>query len=267
MESAPTHQEDKMKTQFAIVFVVTFLILVPFSVLKAETEHDIDEIVSKIDELYRSRTSYSKMEMQIITPHWERTLKMEGWSEDMDKTFILINSPKKEKGVATLRIENEMWNYLPKTDKVMKIPPSMMMGSWMGSDFTNDDLVKESTWLDDYNTEFFEVEEPKEGELYIQMLPKEDSPVVWGRIVCALREEDYLPIWEEYYDEKGNLMRLMEFKDIKDLGGKIIPTVMELTPMTEKKKGNQTIVRYVEADFDVKLDKDVFTMRNLRKKR
>jgi len=112
---------------------------------------DVKAIVKRMDELYRSDTSQTNMEMQIVTPHWERTLSLRVWTEGMDKTFIRIDAPKKEKGVTTLRIGNEMWNYLPKTNKVIKVPPSMMMGSWMGSDFTNDDLVKESSMLNDYS--------------------------------------------------------------------------------------------------------------------
>ena len=112
-----------------------------------------------LNQLYRSESSHADMEMHIVTPHWERTLAMTVWTQGMNKTFIRITAPKKEKGVATLRIKNEMWNYLPKTNKVMKIPPSMMMGSWMGSDFTNDDLVKESSMLDDYTSQLIRPED------------------------------------------------------------------------------------------------------------
>ena len=171
----------------------------------------------------------------------------------------------KEKGTATLRIGNEMWNYLPKTDKVMKIPPSMMMGSWMGSDFTNDDIVKESSMREDYTYEFFSPDEPKEDLIYIELIPKEDTPVVWGKIETAVRSKDYLPVWQKFYDEKGNLMRIMEFKEIKEMGGRTIPTVMELTPQDEE--GHKTIVRYLEAKFNIELDDDTFTLRNLQKKR
>ena len=120
---------------------------------------DVEAIVKKMDQLYRSETSHAEMEMQIATPHWERTLAMTVWTKGMDHTFIRITAPKKEQGVATLRIGNEMWNYLPKTNKVMKIPPSMMMGSWMGSDFTNDDLVKESSMLNDYTYQLVKPED------------------------------------------------------------------------------------------------------------
>lgn len=111
---------------------------------------EVTEIVKKIDELYRSATSSGEMEMEIITPNWQRTLRMKVWSKGMDKTFIRILEPQKEKGVATLRLGNEMWNFLPNVNKVIKIPPSMMMSSWMGSDFTNDDLVSEFTLLEDF---------------------------------------------------------------------------------------------------------------------
>jgi outer membrane lipoprotein-sorting protein len=233
--------------------------------LPAETppaQADAREIVKKMDELYRSQSSSVMMEMEIITPHWQRTLKMNAWSIGMDKTFIRILEPKKERGMATLRIGNEMWNFLPKTNKVIKIPPSMMMGSWMGSDFTNDDLVKEYTFLDDYTFDFVKVDNPQEGVVYVKCVPKEGLPIVWGHIISAVREKDYIPLWAKYYDEKGKLMREIEYKDIKTFGNRTIPAVMELVP--SHKEGNKTIVRYLEAKFDAKVDKEIFSLRNLR---
>ncbi|MBN1272377.1 MAG: outer membrane lipoprotein-sorting protein [Candidatus Aminicenantes bacterium] len=227
-------------------------------------EGDAETIVKKIDDLYRSKTSAGRMEMEIITPHWSRTLKMDVWTEGMEKTFIRILEPKKERGMATLRISSEMWNYLPKANKVMKIPPSMMMGSWMGSDFTNDDLVKEFSIFEDYDYSPVEVDDPEPGLLYVKCVPHEDLPIVWGHILIAVREKDSIPVWEKYYDEKSELMREIVFKDIKDFDGREIPSVMELTPLN--KTGHKTIIRYQSIRFDITLDKDIFTLRNLRKR-
>jgi len=240
--------------------ILILSILLIINVLSAEIT--VDEIIDSIDKLYRSNTSKGEIEMVITTPHWERTLKFNIWSEGMDKTFVLVTSPQKEEGYATLRVENEMWNYLPPTDQVMKVPPSMMMGSWMGSDFTNDDLVKESSLFDDYNIEFTQVENPEEDQLYIELIPKENSPVVWGKIIIAVTENNYLPVWQKYYDEDNTLMRIMNFKEIKTFGDKIIPSVLELIP--QNNEGNKTVVRYLSMEFNIELDDDIFTLRNLQ---
>jgi len=245
-----------------IVFATFFFLL---AAVQKTSELNVNQIVEQIDELYRSESSYSELEMEIVTPHWERTLKMKAWSKGMDKTFIRILAPAKEKGVATLRIGNEMWNYLPKTNKVIKVPPSMMMSSWMGSDFTNDDLVREFTWREDYNFKLIEPEDAQEDLLYIQLIPKPDLPIVWGKVVLAARREDYIPVWEKCYDEKGKLMRVMNFKDIKTFDGKEIPAVMELIPQDEE--GNKTVIRYNDIDFNVNLSEDIFSLRNLRSRR
>ena len=229
------------------------------------TDIDVKAIVKRMDELYRSETSQTNMEMQIVTPHWERTLALEIWTQGMDRTFILITSPKKEKGVATLRIGNEMWNYLPKTNKVMKVPPSMMMGSWMGSDFTNDDLVKESSMLDDYTYEVITPADAQPDHLYIQLLPKEDSPIVWGKLIVAIRVSDRIPVWQHFYDEAGRLARVMNFKEVKSFDGKTVPSVMEMMP--QNKEGHKTVVRFVDAEFDKGIDEKIFTRRNLQKRR
>jgi outer membrane lipoprotein-sorting protein len=223
---------------------------------------DVNAIIRKVDELYRSKSSYAELEMEIVTPHWQRTLSMNAWSEGMDKTFIRITSPKKEDGMATLRIENEMWNYLPKTNKVMKIPPSMMMSSWMGSDFTNDDLVKEFSLFEDYTYELIEVEGGREDLYYIKSVPREGLPVVWSHIVIAVRKGDYLPEWQKFYDEKENLMRIWTYSDIRTFGGRTLPATMEMLP--QNKEGHKTVIRYLKAEFDIEFDRDIFSLRNLR---
>lgn len=226
-------------------------------------EPTVEEIVKKSDELYRSTTSYAEMAMQIETPDWKRTMRLKAWTEGMKKTFITILEPKKDAGIGTLRMDTEMWNYFPKINKVMKIPPSMMMGSWMGSDFTNDDLVKESTLMDDYTYKL--IAGPDATKYYIELKPKETTASVWGRIVVVANKSDLLPVAQEFYDEKGIKVRLMTFSDVKVLGGKKIPAVMELRSLT--KSGNKTTIIYKDVQFDVKLDPDTFTLRNLQKQR
>jgi outer membrane lipoprotein-sorting protein len=224
----------------------------------------IDEIIDKLDDLYRSKSSYAVIEMDIVTPHWERTLKMEAWTEGLDKTFIRIQAPRKEEGMGTLRIDNEMWNYLPKVNKVIKVPPSMMSSSWMGSDFTNDDLVNEVTLREDYVVEFATVDSPQPGLLYIKATPKEGVPVVWGYYITAVREDSYLPVWEEYYDDDGRAMRRAEFSDVGTFDGRTLPATMTMTPLSEEKKGHRTTLRYKEIEFNVDIENDIFTLRNLR---
>ena len=263
-----THHASSFHVSLVMYLVSLFLVFtLPISVVAENSSSDLDvkAIIKKIDELYRSESSYAEVEMQIRTPHWERTLALELWTKGMDKTFIAITSPKKEKGMATLRIKTEMWNYLPKTDKVIKIPPSMMMGSWMGSDFTNDDLVKESSMLDDYHYQLITPEGAQADLLYLELTPQEDSPIVWGKIVVAVKESDYMPVWYKYYDEKGQLMRVMNLKEIRQFDGRRIPSLMEMVP--QNKEGHKTVVRYVNAEFDSQVNDNIFTRRNLRKKR
>jgi outer membrane lipoprotein-sorting protein len=243
-----------------------FLIIVIWSTLPAAPTHpaepDVKEIIRQVDQLYRAEFSYSELEMGVVTPHWQRTLSMQAWTKGMKKTFIRITAPDKDKGMATLRIENEMWNYLPKTNKVIKIPPSMMMSSWMGSDFTNDDLVKEFSLFEDFSYELIPSEKGSEDTIFINCIPREDLPVVWGNIVIAVRKKDHIPIWQKYYDEKGRLMRILNYSDIRKFGSRIIPATMEMIP--QNKEGHKTVIHYLSLDFDKKIDEEVFSLRNLR---
>jgi hypothetical protein len=255
-----------MKKLWNVVLALLALsIAVPCTEVHSQNNNtDVNAIIREIDRLYRSKTSYSELEMEIVTPHWQRTLAMYGWSEGMQKTFIRITAPKKEEGVATLRIGNEMWNYLPRTNKIIKIPPSMMMSSWMGSDFTNDDLVKEFSLFEDYTYELIRPEGAVDSRIYINCTPREGLPIVWGNIVFTVRKKDRLPVEARYYDEKGNVMRVLEYKDIREFGGRVIPATLEMVP--QNREGHRTVITYRKLEFDIPLKKDVFSQRHLRSK-
>lgn len=257
-----------MKTQnkITIPVILAAAALLAYSLPAQDSSPiDVNEIIRHIDQLYRAESSYSELEMEIVTPHWQRVLAMNAWTQGLKKTFIRITAPKKENGVATLRIGNEMWNYLPKTNKVIKIPPSMMMSSWMGSDFTNDDLVKEFSLFEDYTYERLNPDSTGGDTIYINCIPREDLPVVWGNIVIAVRATDSLPVWQKYYDEQGRLMRIMEYGDIRPFGSRTIPATLTMIP--QAKEGHKTVIRYLKLDFDMEIGDDVFSLRNLRSPR
>ena len=221
------------------------------------------QLLDKVDQLYRSTGSISEVEMQIQTPDWERTMRMKMWTKGLDYTFVRILSPKKDKGVSSLKRNKEMWNFFPKINKVIKVPPSMMMGSWMGSDFTNDDLVKDSSMADDYNSTLQE-----QNDIYlIHLTPKPNTVSLWGKISVSIDKKTLLPTKQEFYDEKGELIRIMTFSDVKKLGNKTLPTKMELRPQIKSKIGHKTIVRYISAQFDVDVPMSTFTRTNLQKRR
>ncbi len=239
----------------ALLFLIFML-----TVFTANAENDAASLVKKMDELFRSTSSVATMKMQIITPNWQRTLAMQSWTRGMDDTFIRVLSPRKDRGVSTLKIDKEMWNYFPKINKVIKVPPSMMMGSWMGSDFTNDDLVREVSLVEEY-----QVSKTEEGENYrLTLIPKKNTVTVWGKIEFIVNQQSLLPLSQSYFNEKGEKVRLMEFSNIKDFNGKKMPAIMTMVPLN--KAGHKTVIEYVEAEFNIELADNIFTLRNLQKR-
>jgi outer membrane lipoprotein-sorting protein len=245
--------------------LTTFLVMLLSSTV-SWCHPDIDDVITALDRLYRSDDSYTEISMHIVTPHWERTLTMKAWSEGSDKTFISILSPAREAGMATLRIGTEMWNYLPNTNSTVRVPPSMMTGSWMGSDITNNDIVKEITYADDYTYEYTAdtalTGTPENGVFYIRLVPKPSTAVVWSSIICAVRADGNIPLWEHYYDRHGNEIKNVTFSDIQDMGGRTIPTTMEVVPTN--KEGQSTTITWSHAEFNQGADSDIFTLSNLQ---
>ena len=185
---------------------------------------------------------------------------MDIWSLGKDFTLVKIQSPKKEKGITTLKKGTEMWNYLPKIKKLIRIPPSMMMSSWMGSDFTNDDLVKESSWEDDYTA----LEGVPEGEYRsLVFKPKPEAAVTWGKVVVYWDVNSELPVRQDNYDEKGIKVREMHFLDPKELGGRMLPSKLKLIPLN--KKNQYTEIIYNAMEFDIEIDEAFFSKAQMRR--
>jgi len=227
------------------------------------------QIIERADQQMRGDTSHGTMEMEVITPDWHRTMRMEFWEDtDGDKAFVRVLAPQKDRGTASLKLGNEMWTYMPEIERSMKIPPSMMQQSWMGSDFTNDDMVKSSSIVDDYYHEITDTTTMGGMQVYeVTLTPKEEAVVVWGAIVYYAREGDYLPLRQDFYDEDGNLVRKMFFEDFRSIGGRVIPAEMTLVPLTEEDEGDTTIMRWVDIDFNVDISSRVFTRANLERAR
>jgi hypothetical protein len=224
------------------------------------------EIVDRVDRMLRGNSSRADIVMEIATEHWTRSLEMRAWSLGTEYALVRVTAPPREAGTATLKVREEVWNYLPRVDRTIKIPPSLMMGSWMGSHFTNDDLVKESRMIDDYDIAIG-YEGPRDGVAVWEFVltPKPDAAVVWGRIVEQVRKDDLMPTWARYYDERGTLQRTMTFTDFRRFSGRLVPTVTVVRP--EDKPAERTTIRYRDLAFDVPLTADFFSLRNLQARR
>ncbi|MDH5737091.1 MAG: outer membrane lipoprotein-sorting protein [Gammaproteobacteria bacterium] len=219
------------------------------------------ELIDYMEDLYRGNASETEIVMQIEKPQYQRELQLIAWSMGREKSLIRIASPRKEKGISTLKRDSEIWNYFPKIDKVIKVAPSMMMGSWMGSDFTNDDLVKESTLTEDYRLELAE----SEDKYTVTLIPHEMTVTVWSKIEYTINKALMIPEQQIYYDEKMNRIRILNFLDPKDYNGRLLPSVLEMTPLN--KPGNLTRIVYKSILFDPPgVTDETFSLRELKQR-
>ncbi|MHA7879417.1 MAG: outer membrane lipoprotein-sorting protein [Saccharospirillum sp.] len=238
---------------------VWVLLLLGASNVFAQTDPKAIELLERMDQLYQQEASYAVMSMHIRTPDYERTLRMESWSLGLDYALVRVLEPVRDRGVTTLKRENDMWNYLPRVNRVVKVPPSMMMGSWMGSDFTNDDLMRDASWVEEYAVRLTETE-----ALYrLHLTPREQTVTVWGGMEIDVDITTLLPLEQRYYDEAGSLMRTMTFSDVQTFDGHTLPAKMVLTPLN--KDGHQTTVEYHELSFNPDISESWFSLQSLRR--
>ena len=240
------------------------LILPILCCLPRASAQDARAIVKRAEERARGNTSVASLTIQIVRPAWKREMGLKTWTKGNEQVLILVTSPVRDKGIVYLKRGREVWNWIPAIERNVKLPPSMMSQSWMGTDFTNDDLVKEASIADDY-THTLVGEQVVDGRVChrIDLNPKPEAAVVWGRVMLWIDKKDFLMLHGEYYDEAGTLVNTLHATDIRMLGGRLLPGRIEMTPAD--KPGNRTVMLYSALTFDIPLTDDMFTTRYMSK--
>lgn len=224
---------------------------------------DAEAIVEKSIEQFKGETSEATMSMEIIRPSWSRTITMKAWSKGEDFSLIKILSPARDEGIGYLKRDKEIWNWQPSIERTIKLPPSMMSQSWMGSDFTNDDLVRESSTLTDYDHEIIGNDTINNRPCWkIKMTPEPDAPVVWGKVIAWISKDQYLELRTEFYDEEGELINIMKASNIQQMGDRTIPTRLEMIPAD--KEEHKTVVTYESIEYNLSIPDDFFSIQNMK---
>ncbi len=242
------------------------IILVLLLAVSTSFGQTASEIIKKSEDKLRGTNSKGAMTMTIERPSWKREISMKMWSSGTENSMIVITAPARDQGTVFLKKDKEIYNWIPNIERTVKMPPSMMMQSWMGSDFTNDDLVQESSLERDYNHKLDGTKTIDGREAWkIILEPKPNAPVVWGKIVVYISKDEYLQLRSEFYDEENELVNIMEGKEIKKLGGRLLPSKLIMTPVNED--GHRTILTYQNLEFDVEIPEGFFTTQNMKRLR
>ena len=248
---------------FAIAFSAFLIEIGFFQFSSAQTAGDI---IERMEEVMHGESSIAEMTMTIERPRYTRDVSMKAWSLGENYSLILLTAPARDQGTTYLKRQNEIWNYVPNIDRTIKMPPSMMSQSWMGSDFTNDDLVRESSTVDDYEHRILQEEEYNGRNAWVlELIPKPDTPIVYGKVLIWVDKEHYIQLKVENYDQRDELANTIEFLDIGEMGGRVFPARMVMTPAD--KPDQRTIMNYQSIEFDVDLSESFFTQQNMRRVR
>lgn len=248
-----------LKLRFCITALwgITFLISVRIEGQSAS------EIVQKAYNHERGTSSFAEMSVQVVRPKWTRELSLKVWSQGNDLAMVLVTAPARERGVVYLKRKKEVWNWIPSIERNIKLPPSMMAQSWMGTDFTNDDLVKEASIVEDY-THHFEKDTTVLGRLCycIRMVPKPGAGIVWGKVVLSVDKKDYMVLSATYFDDDNRVASSQRAREVGLLGGRLLPSVVEMMPAD--KKGHSTVMTYKSLVFDMPIKSDFFSTTNMQ---
>jgi len=222
------------------------------------------DIIKKADQKMQGEKNITEFLITIVRPAWTRTIAVKSWAKGRNYSMALITAPARDKGQTFLRRENDMWNWIPKIERMVKLPASMMSQGWMGSDFSNDDLLKESSIVVDYNHNIVGNETYENFDCYkIDMIPKDEAAVIWGKISKWISKEEFLQLKTEYYDEDGYLIRTEFATDVKMMDGRLIPTHFEIIP--EEDEGHKTMVDLISVQFNPTINDNFFSQQNMKR--
>ena len=242
---------------------LALLFLIACPVARAAEPPDVDALLARLDDLYRSKSSVARLEITAVSVRSTRSMRVKAWTRGEEEALIVIETPPRDAGTATLRVGENLWNYLPRISRTIRVPPSMMLGSWMGTDFTNDDLVKESSMRKDFTARVERRSESPAG-WWLTLEVKPGIVGRWARI-DLLVSDALLPVEEHHFDRKGRLARVMRFDEVKKLGGRTLPAHIVLTPSDQE--GQRTELRYLEVRFDVPVGDETFSLSQLEQNR
>jgi len=244
-------------------FIVGFFLFSFFASTEAQTAK---EIITKADHNARGDSQIATISITIVRPKWTKNMVMKSWAEGNKYMASVIIKPAKEKGIVYLMRDKEIWNYMPSINRTIKLPPSMMMQSWMGTDMTNDDLIKQSSLVKDYSQRIVS-EEAMNGlnTWKIELTPHEDAAVVWGKILVWIDKEDFMQVKIEFYDEDDFLVNTMNATKFGVFDGRKLPAIFEYIPAD--KEGQKTLIEYQSLKFDMPIDKQIFSSNYMKRLR
>ncbi len=246
------------------LFGLSLAIVYALPITAQEEPPNAQTLLERFDQMYESTGTSARIEIEITRPNKTRTMRMRTWSQGEDKALIVIDAPARDAGTATLKVGRNLWNYLPKISRTIRVPPALMLGSWMGSDLTNDDLVRESSYAEDYTAKLVGPSEDPSGWL-VELKAKPGVPGLWEKVEIVFSQEEQLPVLGRYYDRKGRLGRTMRMEEIKEVGDRFSATRIIVEP--EREEGKRTVLTYLHVEFDVELEERLFSLAQLERRR
>jgi outer membrane lipoprotein-sorting protein len=242
--------------------IIVFAFLLSTGIVFGQNPSALD-IVRQMDAAMRGKTLQGELTIKTIRPTWSREMGVKTWMKGQDLSMILITAPAKDKGTSFLKRKKEVWNWIPTLERSIKLPPSMMSQSWMGTDFTNDDLVKESSVIEDYHHTLSGDTVIRGMDCYvITMVPKPETAVVWGKIMMCVEKKYFTEVHARFYDEDETLINIMNSYDLKMMGGRMIPSRVEMIPVD--KKNQRTEIHYKNLVFDKPIEDSFFSLQQLK---
>jgi outer membrane lipoprotein-sorting protein len=257
------NKNNSMKSTLTTLLIVCTIVgLIPAQTATGQTL-TAKQIIEKMEAQMRGNTLYAEMTMTTVRPRYTREVTMKTWMKGEKYSMVLITAPARDKGTAYLKRDKEIWNYVPNIDKLIKLPPSMMSQSWMGSDFSNDDLVRESSNINDFTHKIIDTVKYGGYDCWVlELTPKQGTSIIYGKVKIWVSQKHYLQLRIENYDDKQVLVSTMLFKNVKTMGGRMMPTEVEIIPAG--KKGHKTMLKYLDAKFNAPIEDSFFTVQNMK---
>lgn len=244
---------------FGLILACGILSAVP--ILGAESA---TEILQKLD--YNQAPSSVIYDVQMVIHQAGRvdtkTLKLYG--EGQEKSYALFLSPARDKGTAILRLNDNLWMYLPSAERTMKISGHMLRQSFMGSDFSYSDSTERLRLLELYDAAVTGAAELDGRNVYLLELKAKQADANYFTRKLWIDRERYVALRQEMYAKSGKLLKVMTIENVQKVGDRFFAAKVRMEDKLKQNTYSEMI--FTNIRLDEPIPDSIFTMQNLEKK-
>jgi outer membrane lipoprotein-sorting protein len=242
--------------------LIIFIPILVTTIAMSQTPPTGEEILKRVDANIGSDNKIATAEMIIHGRRGSRSIKSKSWIYGVEKSYTEYLAPAREAGTKMLKLEDQLWTYIPSTDRTIKISGHMLRQSVMGSDLSYEDMMEDPELLNLYNANIIEESAYLERPCWVLELTAKVDDISYHSRKIWVDKERYVSLKEERFARSGKLLKVFEVQDVRSIQNRWVPVHMVFKDALKSGKGTEYFIESIQ--FNADIPEALFTKASLR---